>query len=154
MKEFIIIITQKNSNTSYEFDKIKFTNITPIKNKFTIFDRTQEIKCKSPKSVMFNEEYADLYRKNIISYDIKFKKKFIDDIRFGKEIGKHRNSTKDFFFQKIFGKKITKKEIYKVYNLEKDKGTLIIYNDKSILIIQNESKLCYENIYKGNLVSR
>lgn len=150
----MIIITQKNSNVSYEFDKIKFTNITPIKNKFTIYDRTQEIKYGLAKYIMFNEEYDDIYRKNIISYDIKFNKNIINDIKFGKEIGKHRNSTKDFFFQKIFGKKITKKEIYKVYNLENGRGTLFIYNDKSILLIQNGSRLCYKNVYKGNLISR
>lgn len=147
-------ITQKNSNVTYEFNKIKFTNITPIKNNFIIYDKNQEIKYKSPKSVMFNEEYVDLYRKNIISYDIKFNKKLINNIKFGKEIGKHRNSSRDFFFYKIFGKKITKKKIYKVFNLGKDEGTLIIYNDMSILLIQNESKLFYKNVYKGNLISR
>ena len=154
MKEFMITIAYKNSNITDEFNKIKFTNITPIKNNFTIYETTQEIKYKSLESIMFNEEFADLYKKNIISYDIKFKKKFIGDIKFGREIGKHRNSSKDYFFLKIFGNKIAKKQIYKVYNLEKDSGTLIIYKDMSVLLIQNESKLCYENVYKGNLARR
>lgn len=154
MTEFIIIITQTNSNVTYEFDKIKFKNITPIKNKLIIYDEIQEIKHGLVKYVMFNEEYDDIYRKNIISYDIKFKKKFIDNIKFGKEIGKHRNSSKRIFFKELFGKKIIKKNIYKVYNLENGKGILFIYNDKSILLIQNGSRLCYENVYKGNLISR
>ena len=154
MKEFMITIAHKNINVTNEFNQIKFTNITPIKNNFTIYETTQEIKRKSANNIMFNEEFADLYKKNIISYDIKFKKKFIGDIKFGKEIGKHRNSSRDYFFLKIFGKKISKKQIYKVFNLGKDEGTLIIYKDMSVLLIQNESKLCYENVYKGNLVSQ
>ena len=154
MKEFIIIITQTNSNVTYEFDKIKFKNITPIKNKLIIYDEIQEIKHGLVKYVMFNEEYDDIYRNNIISYDIKFKKKFIDNIKFGKEIGKYRNSSKRIFFKELFGNKIIKKNIYKIYNLENGKGILFIYNDKSILLIQNGSRLCYENVYKGNLISR
>ena len=102
----MIIITQTNSNVTYEFDKIKFKNITPIKNKLIIYDGIQEIKYGLAKHIMFNEEYDDIYKKNIISYDIKFKNKFIDNIKFGKEIGKHRNSSKRIFLKNYLERKL------------------------------------------------
>ena len=154
MRKFIFIAKQSNTKSASNYCELKFKNINPIQYKFTIYNKTKKKAHPFTETLMYDKEIQEFRKGGTIEYDLEFEDYIIEKFNHkvcGKKVGVEREKFKQYHFEQLYGKDMINtpvKEIYKLNDLWCG-GTLIIFEDRSVILISHGSGMHYVSVLKG-----